>query len=132
MKDMMVLAGEYSEARNEIHELDAKLKELKAEQRKREEKLYDLMEVTELTSISSKNKTFFLRTDQYASVDATNTEACFSWLREHDYDHIIKLGVNARTLGSAVKDIMEQTGEEPGEHDGINVRTIDRVGIRKK
>jgi hypothetical protein len=129
-KTLVDIAKEYGIKKDRIKLLDFQLTKLKAETQEQETILYDLFEAAKLSSIKSGNRTYFTRIDTYASVDAANTETALQWVRDAGYEDIIKLGVNARTLTSAIKDFVESTGETPGEDDGIKLRTVNRVGVR--
>jgi len=52
--------------------------------------------------------------------------------KREGFGDIIKLAVNLRSLGSVIKEVFENTGENPGDKDGINIRTVNRVGVRKR
>jgi hypothetical protein len=129
-KTLVDIAKEYGIKKDRIKLLDFQLTKLKAETQEQETILYDLFEAAKLSSIKSGNRTYFTRIDTYASVDTANTETALQWVRDAGYEDIIKLGVNARTLTSAIKDFVESTGETPGEDDGIKLRTVNRVGVR--
>jgi hypothetical protein len=130
-KTLAGVARKYNAQKYEIKILEAELKQLKEDARKEEISLSETLSDSGLESIKVDGSTFFQRIDNYASVDSANSEAAFEFIREAGYEDIIKMTINARSLTSALKDIEEQTGKTPSEGDGINVRTVNRVGIRR-
>lgn len=129
---MIELAKKYGREKAAIKIAENKIKKRKQDLAKMETELFSVITESGLTSFSTEDQTFFSRVDRYASVDMSQAEIAFDFLKEYGYGHIIKPSVNARTLTSAIKDIEDQTGIVLGKDNGINVREVERVGVRKK
>lgn len=129
-KTLVEIAKDYGIKKDRVNLLESQVKKLKKEIQEQEAVLFGMFEDSELASIKSGGRTYFSRTDTYASVDSGNAEAAFEWVRGAGYEDIVKLSINARSLTAAIKDIKEQTGETPGDDSGINIRTINRIGVR--
>lgn len=129
---MVELAEVYGEEKRSIKAAESKIKLRKAELETKEGILYAMLEGVGITSFSTGGYTYFARIDTYASVDAAKREAAFKWLKDLGYDYLIKETVNAQSLTAEVKKHIEETQETPGEDEGIKIRTVNRVGVRKK
>jgi len=130
--DIVLLAEQYGKEKTSIKTEENNLKGRKEKLLKKETELFAIMEGLNLESFSSTEHTFFKKVDSYASVDASSTEKAHEWIRGAGFDDIIKLAVNARSLSAAIKENFETTGEVPGENEGIKIRTVNRVGVRKR
>ena len=130
--EMVTLAEKYGEEKRSIKAAENKIKNRKEALAKQEAVLYNVIEGLGIQSFSSKGYTYFTKIDSYASVDAARTNNAFAWIRGEGFGDIIKLTANARSLTSVVKEVFEITGERPEESDGINIRVVNRVGVRKK
>jgi len=131
-QDIVRLAEQYGKEKRSIKEEEGKLKKRKEKLLKKEAELFAILDCTGIESLSSPEWTFYKRVDTYASVDANMTSKAHDWIKEAGYEDIIRLAVNSRSLTKAVKEIFEETGEVPGEDEGIKVRTVNRVGVRKR
>ena len=131
-ENMVDMATIYGMEKRSIKSAEAKIKQRKQDLAIKEATLYALLEDAGISSFSSGGYTFFQRVDMYASVDASKTEIAFKWLEGEDLEYLIKRTVNSRSLSSAVKTVIEETGDTPGEEEGINIKTVNRVGVRKK
>jgi hypothetical protein len=131
-RTMVESAKEYGEESRSIKAAESKIKLRKADLRLKEEALYATFEDVGITSFSTGGYTYFARIDTYASVDAAKRGAAFKWLRDIGYDYLIKETVNAQSLTAEVKKHIEETQETPGEDEGIKIRIVNRVGVRKK
>ena len=130
--DMVTLAEKYGEEKRSIKAAENKIKCRKEALAKQEAVLYNVIEGFGIQSFSSEGFTYFTKIDSYASVDAARTDEAFAWIRREGFGDIIKLTANARALTSVIKEVFEITGEKPEESDGLKIRTVSRVGIRKK
>lgn len=130
--EVVELAHEYGEEKRSIKVAESSVEARKSALAKVEEKLYAMIEATGMTSFSTAEYTYYTRIDSYASVDAGNREAAFKWIRDEGYGDIVKLTANAQSLTSVVKQVFEATGGVPGEDDGIKLRTVNRVGVRRR
>jgi len=129
-KEMAELAEEYGKEKQAIKSVENEIKARKKIQAEREEKLFALMDVTGIETFGTGEYTYYKRVDSYPSI--ADEEKAHRWIKEEGFGDIIKLAVNLRSLGSAIKEIFETTGEIPGEEEGIKVRTVNRVGVRKR
>ena len=129
---MVDMATGYGEEKKAIRDAENIIKKRKADLATTEEKLYALLEDQGITSFSTGGFTYFARVDTYASVDPEIRDVAFAWIKRNGYDYLIKEAVNAQSLTTAVKEYIEENLETPGETDGIKIRAVNRVGIRKK
>ena len=129
-KEMAELAEEYGEEKRAIKSAENEIKARKKIQAEREEKLFALMDAAGIENFGTGGYTFFTRVDSYPSI--ADEEKAHRWIKEEGFGDIIKLAVNLRSLGSVIKEVFEITGEIPGEEEGIKVRTVNRVGVRKR
>lgn len=90
----------------------------------------DTFESMGLDSIKSKGKTFFIGTRFNCSIPHDKREAGFPWLRENNLGALITDTVNARSLSSAIKELIETTGVEPPE-DCITIHREKYTTMRK-
>jgi len=131
--DMVNLAVEYGKEKNAIKGAEEQIKARKDALSKQEEMLYLLLDNAGMSSFSAEGHTYYKRIDTYASIDMGNAEVALEWIREAGYGDSIKETVNPRTLTTIIKEYSEQFGGElPADTDGIKIRTVNRVGIRKK
>lgn len=131
-EDTIKLAKIYVELKEQCAEIDRDLKKHKAKAAELEESLYAKLEADEVQSIAVKGKMLFRRIDTYASVDREMETAAFVWLRENGYGHLIREIANARSLTSAIKEYIEEGGSLESITDGIKLRAVNRVVVRKK
>ena len=129
---MVDLAVVYGAEKRAIKDVENKIKMRKAALAIMEEKLYALLEDEGIESFSTNGFTYFTRIDTYASVDKAQEGVAFAWIKEAGYEYLIKATVNAQSLTVAVKEYIEENEEIPGETEGIKIRTVNRVGVRKK
>lgn len=130
MKQMVKVAEKYGEEKRSISVAENKIKGRKGKLQEVEEKLFAMLEACGMQSFGAGAFTYFTRVDSYPSIAVE--KAAFRWIEREGFRHIIKLNVNLKTLGSTIKEIFETTGEKPGENDGIDIRTVNRVGVRKR
>ena len=131
-EDMVALALKYAEEKNRIKEIEASVKERKKALAEKEETLFAAMENAGMDSFSASSHTFYRRVDTYASIDAALNDKALGWVKEQGYEDAIKLTVNPRTLTAIVKEVVESGGDQPEKDEGIKLRVVNRVGIRKK
>lgn len=97
-----------------------------------EQALYDKFMEEGVQNMKTKLGTFYVRDEQYASIQPDKTEDFFEWLREGGNGDLIKETIHSRTLTAWVK---EQTdGKELEEDDEltkfITVFTKHKIGVR--
>ena len=131
-ESMVDLADIYGKEKRSIRSAEAAIKQRKEALAVQEATLYALLEDAGISSFSSGGYTYYMRVDMYATVDANKAECAFRWLEGEDLDYLIKRTVNCRSLSSAIKVIINETGETPGEEEGVNIKIINRVGVRKR
>lgn len=129
------------EIADRLRELNAQKKELKEQTGKLNaeidavnKQLYDLMVSEEVQSFNRDGTTFYLHSEQYASVVAGAHDELHLRLREHGFGDIIKESVNVRTLTAFVKEQSAATeNEELPEwmKDLVNVYVKDEVRMKK-
>ena len=129
-KKMVELAEEYGKEKQAIKTAENKIKARKKIQAEKEEKLFAMLEAAGIETFGTGEYTYYKRIDSYPSI--ADEEKAHRWIKKEGFGDIIKLAVNLRSLGSAIKEIFETTGEIPGEEEGIKVRTVNRVGVRKR
>ena len=83
-------------------------------------------------NLKTKQGTFYLRDDDYASILPGQQEDFFQWLRENGNGDLIRPTIHSKTLTSWVKEATE--GKELEEDNEltkyINIFTRHRVGVR--
>lgn len=131
-QEMVKLAEEYGEEKRSISQAEQKIKGRKREQAEKEEKLFAMFEAVGMTTFGTGAWTYYTRVDSYPSIDADKVPAAHKWIKEEGFGDIIKLTVNLKSLGSVIKEVFEVTGTVPGEEDGIDIRIVNRVGVRKR
>ena len=129
---MVDLADMYGKEKRSIEQAEAVIKQRKEVLATQEATLYALLDNIEIDSFSSGGYTFFKKVDMYATIDASREGVAFKWLEDEDFDYLIRRTVNCKSLSSAIKTVIEETGEMPGEDEGIKIRIVNRVGVRKK
>ena len=129
-KEMVKLAEEYGKEKQAIRSAENEIKARKKKQAEKEEKLFAMLEAAGIETFGTGEYTYYKRVDSYPSI--ANEKMAHKWIKEEGFGDIIKLAVNLRSLGSVIKEVFETTGEMPGEEDGINIRTVKRVGVRKR
>ena len=129
-KEMVTLAEEYGEEKRSISAAEQKIKVRKRGQAIKEEKLFAMFEAIGMDSFGAGAYTYYTKVDSYPSIAVE--KAAFKWIRKEGFKHLIRPSVNLKTLGSMVKEVFEVTGAAPGEKDGIDIRTVNRVGVRKR
>jgi len=130
--EMVSLAEEYGEEKRSIKAAENKIKARKRVLLEKEEKLFAMFEAIGMTTFGTGEYTYYTRVDSYPSIDANKVKAAHTWIKEEGFGDIIKLTVNLKSLGSVLKEVFEVTGVVPGEEDGIKIRTVNRVGVRKR
>jgi len=103
--------------------------EIKADRMQVEETLCAQLEASGIESFKTNRGTFYIKTNIYASILVKNRPTMFEWLRENDFGSLIQETVDARTLSSTVKGLLEDGETVPEE---VNVTVKKSVGMRKK
>jgi hypothetical protein len=132
MKSLVAKAKVYGAEKDAVKEAENKIKKRKADLREKELALFDMFQVVGITSIKAEGRTYFTRIDTYASLDAAKPDVAFKWIDEIGCDFLIKKTVNAQSLTREVKAYIEETGEIPGEEQGIKLRVENRVSAPKR
>ena len=132
MKGLVAAAKAYGIEKDAIKEMDTKLKIRKANNREKELTLFDMFQAVGITSIKAEGRTYFMRVDTYASIDASQKEIALKWIDEVGWDYLIAKTVNAKSLTREIKAFIEDGGETPGEDQGIKLRIENRVSAPKR
>lgn len=133
MKKITDYAREYAEARKIKEEAEKVLAEAKESMLAAEAALFSAMVDDEIDSISYGGKTYRPQIKTYYSCPADKKQELFIALREDGLGDIIKEDVNANTLSSAMREVVEQNGGEvPEEYaDLVNVYDKQTIVARK-
>ena len=103
-----------------------------AELEETEQRLSDLMAEEQLQNFSRAGTTFYLSSRLYASPAAGRKSALFAALREQGHGALITQTVNANTLASFIKGLLEENGGQlPGWLEG-NVNAFEKVSVGMK
>lgn len=129
-QEMVSLAEEYGEEKRSISAAEQKIKTRKRIQAEKEEKLFAMFEAVGMTTFGTGAWTYYTKVDSYPSIEVE--KAAHKWIKGEGFGDIIKLTVNLKSLGSVIKEVFEVTGAAPGEEDGIKIRIVNRVGVRKR
>jgi len=129
-QEMVSLAEEYGKEKRDIRSAENKIKARKKDQAEKEEKLFAMLEAVGIETFGTGEYTYYKKIDSYPSI--SNEKEAHAWIKREGFGDIIKLAVNLRSLGSVIKEVFENTGENPGDKDGISIRTVKRVGVRKR
>lgn len=116
---------------DEIKELDARLRDLKAEKDTLEVTMLDDWAMEGLDGMKLDGRTLFIRCDTYASFPA-GKEAAIELLAESEHSDIVKPTVNTNTVSALVRELTQDGGELPEAWSGI-IEAGQRyaIGIRK-
>ena len=75
---------------------------------------------------------FYLKTETYASAVSDRKPELIEWLKANGLGDIVQETVHSRTLSAAVKELLEDEDELPGElAELVNVFEKTTVGLRK-
>jgi hypothetical protein len=129
-KELFALAEEYRQKR-EIRDLTKEqLAELNEELRSAQIALTDAMAATECPSFTHSDKAYSLTCTTRWSADVERKSELYDALHAQGLEELFT--VNAQTLGSFVKEqIDEETGELPDWLTGL-VRSYDDIGIQMR
>jgi len=135
MENLFILADKLRELREEKDMQTAILKDINAEIDAADYKLSEAMAEAECPNFTRGDKQFILTTTTRWSPEAERKEELYAVLKENGYDHLFT--VNAQTLGSFVREQVEETEDENGEThipDWLSglVKSYDDVGITMK
>lgn len=126
------LADRLRELRDRKAELEEQLKVLNAEIEETDRKLAEAMVNEELQNFVRGDRLFYLRTETYVSAKADRRQELIAWLKQHGMGDLVQETVHPRTLSAAVKELLEDEDELPGDLAGlVNVYEKVTVGLRK-
>lgn len=135
MDDLFSLADKLRELREEKDDYTAMLKEITTEIEITEQKLSDAMAAAECPNFTRGDKQFILTATTRWSAAAERKTELYDALIAKGYNHLFS--VNAQTLGSFVREQVDETADENGEVHvpewltGL-VRGYDDIGITMK
>lgn len=127
------MADRLKELKTRKKELDEQSKSLGSEIDELDLQLSDAMAEAEVDKFSRNGSTFYLTSRLFASPLAGMKEEMIKALKENGYAAIVCESVNANTLSSTVKELMEQNNDELPRWLSDTVGTYEKVsvGIRK-
>lgn len=127
------MADRLKELKTRKKELDEQSKSLGSEIDELDLQLSDAMAEAEVDKFSRNGSTFYLTSRLFASPLAGMKEEMIKALKENGYTAIVCESVNANTLSSTVKELMEQNNDELPRWLSDTVGTYEKVsvGIRK-
>ena len=135
MDELFTLADKLRELRAEKDDFTAMLKDVNAEIDTVERELSDAMAKAECPNFTRGDRQFILTTTTRWSAETHRKEDLYAILKEKGYDHLFT--VNTQTLGSFVREQIEETADENGEThvpywlSGL-VKCFDDIGITMK
>ncbi|WP_338121719.1 hypothetical protein [Eubacterium pyruvativorans] len=131
--EMFLLADRLKSLREEKKQTDAHLKVVNASIKEVDQKLSDLMAVTETQNFTHAGTMFSLTSKVRASAVSDRKEDLYQALRDNGYGSMVTETVNANSLSSFVKEQREENEDElPTWLDGlVNVFDQITVGVRK-
>ena len=135
MDELFNLADKLRALREEKDDFTAMLKDLNTEIDTVERQLSDAMATAECSNFTRGDKQFIITTITRWSADAERKDELYAAFRENGYDHLFT--VNTQTLGSFVREQVNETADENGEThipDWLSglVKSYDDVGITMK
>ena len=133
--DLFILADKLRDLREEKDSFKSMLKNIEAEIDSVEAELAEAMTEEECTNFTRNGKQFILTTTTRWSAETERKDELYIALKKNGYEHLFS--VNAKTLGSFVKEQVEETAEDNGEThvpDWLSglVKSYDDVGITMK
>lgn len=135
MQELFTLADKLRRLREEKDDFTARLKNLNTEIDAVEQELSDAMTTAECSNFTRGDKQFIITATTRWSAEAERKDELYDALRENGYDHLFS--VNTQTLGSFVREQVNETADENGEThipDWLSglVKSYDDVGITMK
>lgn len=114
-------------------EISGRLKAVNADISAHEDVLNEMMVEAELPRFNRRGYTFFVSTKTYVrAANGVADPALAAWLKGHGYEHLVEAKVNANSLRSAVKEIIDAQGSVPGDLDALIVMDeVPTVQMRK-
>ena len=110
---MFELADRYKTLREERDALKERLSTVNKALEDAGHKLTDMMAEAECPNFSRSGKQFIMTTTTRWSAEAERKQELYDALRAYGYEHLFS--VNAQTLGSFVREQIEETADDNGE-----------------
>ena len=135
MDEILALADYFKALREERDTLKGQLTEVNAALEKAEHQLTDMMAEAECPNFTRGGRQFIMTTTTRWSAEAERKQELYDALWANGYDHLFT--VNHQTLGSFVREQVEETADDNGEThvpgwlDGL-VKSYDDIGITMK
>ena len=129
---MLELADRYKSLREERDALKEQLAAANKSLEEAEHRLTDAMAEADCPNFSRSGKQLIMTTTTRWSAEAERKQELYDALRRGGYEHLFS--VNAQTLGSFVREQVEETADNNGEThvpewlDGL-VKSFDDIGI---
>lgn len=129
--DLPLLLRSFKELDDAKDQLEMLMKIIGAIHRKcSEETIPEQFESMEMDSVKIAGRNFIVSGKIRASIPADKTEKGFAWLKENGYDALIKEGVNAQSLSSAMSDLFKEKAIMPPS-DAISMYVHKYTSMRK-
>jgi hypothetical protein len=129
---MLALADHFKALREERDDLKERLAAANEALKEAEHQLTDMMAEAECPNFTRGGKQFIMTTTTRWSAEAERKQELYDALRAGGYDHLFS--VNHQTLGSFVREQVEETADDNGETHvpgwlaGL-VKSFDDIGI---
>jgi hypothetical protein len=130
--EMLKLSERLVELRTERDDTEAMLSDIKADIEKTEYALVTAMTENEMQNFTHSGSQFVLTTKTRASSVPGEKEGLYSALRENGYGDIITETINANTLSSTVKGLIEENGDALPDWLGGLVNVFEKTGVTVK
>jgi len=135
MDELFTLADKLRELRAEKDDCAAMLKDINGDIETVERELSDAMASADCPNFTRGDKQFILTTTTRWSAEPDRKEELYAALKENGYEHLFT--VNTQTLGSFVKEQVNETADDNGEThipDWLSglVKSYDDTGITMK
>jgi flagellar basal body L-ring protein FlgH len=130
--ELFKLSDRLVELRGERDDHEAMLSEIKSEIEQAEYRLAQAMTESETPNFTHGGSQFVLTTKTRASSVAGEKEGLFAALRANGHGDIITENVNANTLSSTVKGLIEENGDELPEWLTGLVNVFEKTGVTIK
>ena len=129
---MFDLADRFKTLREERDALKEQLAAANETLKEAEHRLTDAMAEAECPNFSRSGKQFIMTTTTRWSAEAERKQELYDALRANGYEHLFS--VNAQTLGSFVREQVEETADDNGETHvpewlAGTVKSFDDIGI---
>lgn len=132
VSNVFQLADRFRALKERKDALEEELSVVNEELTKVDQEMVQTMINEEIPRFTRNGKSYHLTTRIFASPVAEKKDEFFDWLSGNGYGGMLKLGVNANTLSSWVKEQLEDKDELPEPVKSmVNYHSKTSVGMRK-